>query len=65
MKFKEYTYVRTLVDRGNVKAGEIGYIIDVLNNPCEGYILEFSQDGGYEPWALETYDPDELEEIKK
>ena len=65
MKFKEYTYVRTLVDRENVKAGEIGYIIDVLNNPCEGYTLEFSQDGGYEPWALETYDPSELEEIKK
>ncbi len=64
MKFKEYTYVRTLVDKGNVKAGEIGYIIDVFDKPCEGYTLEFSQDGGYEPWAIETYDADELEKVK-
>lgn len=65
MKFKKYTYVRTLVKKENVNIGEIGYIIDVLNNPCEGYILEFSKDGGYEPWAIETYDSSELEEIKK
>ena len=64
MKFKEYTYVRTLVDKGNVKAGEIGYIIDVFDNPSEGYTLEFSQDGRCEPWAIETYDADELEKLK-
>ena len=33
---KEYTYVKTLVDRGNVKEGEIGYIIDIFDKPCEG-----------------------------
>lgn len=64
MKFKEFIEVKTLVTKGNVKKGEIGTIIDALSNP-EGYIVEFCNDVDYAPWAIETYDPDELEEIKK
>ena len=63
-KFKIYTDVKTLVKKGNVEIGEIGYIIDILDYPCEGYVVEFSKKGEYKPWALEIYDPSELEEIK-
>ncbi len=65
MKFKEFIDVRTLVKKGNVEIGEIGTIIDALNYPHEGYIVEFCNEEDYVPWATETYYPDELEEIKK
>lgn len=64
MKFKEFIEVKTLVSKGNVKKGEIGTIIDVLDDP-ESYIVEFCNDVDYAPWAIETYDANELEEIKK
>ena len=47
-----------------LKKGEIVTIINALSNP-EGYIVEFCDDADYAPWAIETYDPSELEEIKK
>lgn len=65
MKFKEFIKVRTLVKKGNVNKGEIGIIIDAMSEPKEGYFVEFCNDVDYEPWAIETYFPEELEEIKK
>ena len=64
MKFEEYSDVRTLVKKGKVKAGEIGTIIEVFDKPCEGYMVEFCNDEDYAPWAIETYDADELEKVK-
>lgn len=63
MKFKEFNKVKTLLKKGKVEVGQIGTIIDVLENP-EGYIVEFCNDVDYEPWAVETYHPNELENIK-
>jgi len=60
MKFKEFVKVKTLVKKGNVEAGEIGTVIDILEDP-EGYIVEFCNDTDYAPWAIETYHPNELE----
>lgn len=59
MKFKAFIKVKTLVKKGNVNPGEIGTIIDVLEDP-EGYIVEFCNDTDYEPWAIETYRPGEI-----
>lgn len=63
MKFKEFDEVRTLVKKGDVEPGSLGTIIDVLEHP-EGYIVEFCNDTDYEPWATETYHPDEIEIAK-
>ena len=63
MKFKEFEDVRTLVKKGDVEAGRLGTIIDVLENP-EGYIVEFCNDTDFEPWATETYHPNEIETAK-
>ncbi len=65
MKFKEFIEVKTLVSKGNVKKGEVGIIIDAMEEPKEGYFVEFCNDTDYEPWAIETYFPEELEEYKK
>ncbi len=65
MKFKEFTDVRTLFKKNNIEKGEIGIIIDALEKPHEGYIVEFCNSQDYAPWATETYYPDELEEIKR
>lgn len=63
MRFKEFEDVRTLVKKGNVEAGSLGTVIDVLENP-EGYILEFCNNTDFEPWATETYHPNEIESAK-
>ncbi len=63
MKFKEFEIVRTLVKKENVEARSQGTIVDVLENP-EGYIVEFCNDTDYEPWATQTYRPDEIEIAK-
>ncbi len=63
MRFKEFEDVRTLIRKGNVEAGSLGTIIDVLENP-EGYIVEFCNNADSEPWATETYHPDEIETAK-
>ena len=62
MKFKEFIKVKTLVKKGKVEIGEVGIIIDVLENP-EGYIVEFSDDNDYEPKAVETYHPNEIDKV--
>ncbi len=64
MKFNGYVDVKTLVKKGNVNAGEIGTIVHIFTDPCEGYIVEFCNDEDYAPWGMETYQPYELEEIK-
>ncbi|HBF67793.1 MAG TPA: hypothetical protein DDW20_00515 [Firmicutes bacterium] len=61
MKFKIFEEVKTLVKKGNVEAGEVGLIIDVLSSPREGYIVEFCNDNDYSPWAIVTYYSHELE----
>ncbi len=63
MRFKEFEDVRTLIKKGNVEAGSLGTIIDVLENP-EGYIVEFCNNADFEPWATETYHQNELESAK-
>ncbi len=63
MKFKEFIEVKTLVKKGKVEVGQIGTIISILENP-EGYIVEFCNVTDYEPWAIETYHPSEIEPIK-
>lgn len=63
MKLKEFEDVRTLVKKGDVEAGSLGTIIDVLENP-EGYIVEFCNDTDFEPWATEAYHPGEIEKAK-
>lgn len=62
MKYKEFIKVKTLVKKGKVNIGEIGTIIHVFDNP-EGYIVEFCNNTDYEPWALETYYPNEIENV--
>ncbi|MCQ2815498.1 MAG: hypothetical protein MJ227_04460 [Bacilli bacterium] len=64
MKFNEFVKVKTLVKKNNVEIGEVGIIIDALDKPTEGYIVEFCNDEDYEPWATETYYPNEIELVK-
>lgn len=63
MKFNIFEKVKTLVKKNDVEAGVVGLIIDVLNDPREGYIVEFCNDEDYSPWATETYYPNELDKI--
>lgn len=63
MKFKEFIEVKTLIKKGNVDVGEIGIIIDALDDPDVGYIVEFCNDTDYAPWATESYGHDEIEKL--
>ena len=63
MKFKEFEDVSILVKKGDVEAGSLGTIINVLENP-EGYIVEFCNDTDFEPLATESYHSNEIEIAK-
>lgn len=63
-KFRTFTTVRTLIEKNNIEKGEIGIIIDVLDSPCEGYIVDFNETEKHS-YDYEIYDPSELEEVKK
>lgn len=64
-KFKEFIKVKTLVDKGNIKKGTIGIIIDIYDYPCEGYEVEFGEKIDCSDIDFQSYSKDELEEIKE
>ncbi len=64
LKFRCYTLVKTLVDKGDIEKGEEGYIIDVYNSPSEGYVVDFNENNKHS-WDYEIYYPNEIEEVKK
>ncbi|MCF0107666.1 MAG: DUF4926 domain-containing protein [Bacilli bacterium] len=61
MKFKNNDKVITLVDKGNIKKGSIGYVVCDFVKPNEAYDVEFWNDEDTSPYGYETYLASELD----
>lgn len=64
IKFKINDNVATLIDRGNVKKGSIGFIVCDFSKPNEAYDVEIWNDEDSTPYGYETYLPSEIELVK-
>jgi hypothetical protein len=64
MKFKNNDKVETLIDKGNIKKGSIGYIVCDFTEPNEAYDVEFWNDEDSAPYGYETYLPSEIKSVK-
>ena len=64
MKFKNNDKVITLVDKGEIKKGTIGFVACDFINPNEAYDVEFWNETDSFPYGYETYLPEELEIYK-
>ncbi len=65
MKFKNNDKVITLVDKGEIKKGTIGFVVCDFINPNEAYDVEFWNETVSFPYGYETYLPEELEIYNK
>ena len=63
MKFKINDKVKTLVGKGTIKKGSIGFVVCDFSSPNEAYDIEFWNETDAKPYGYETYLASELEKI--
>ena len=61
MKFQSNDKVITLVEKGNIKKGSIGFVVCEFLKPNEAYDVEFWNKKYSVPYGYETFLPNELE----
>ena len=64
MKFDINDKVITIIEKGNIKKGSIGFVVFVFSKPNEAYDVEFWNNVDDVPYGYETYLPEELENNK-